>query len=159
MAHFTRSIAIIIGINQYQNGVPPLTTAVNDAFGVSQVLKADHGYRVVFMRDHQVTLANLKTLLVEKLPDYIQPDDRFLFYFAGHGLAFDGDEGPKGYLIPQDARLGDFSTYMPMTLKSMIPSLPLPCRHFLGIFDCCFAGAFRWSATRRLSPRFLKVIP
>jgi energy-coupling factor transporter ATP-binding protein EcfA2 len=24
----------------------------------------------------------------------------------------------------------------------------LPCRHFLGIFDCCFAGAFRWSATR-----------
>jgi hypothetical protein len=151
MAHFTRSIAIIIGINQYQNGVPPLTTAVNDAFGVSQVLKADHGYRVVFMRDHQVTLANLKTLLVDKLPHIIQPDDRFLFYFAGHGLAFNGDAGPEGYLIPQDATLGDSNTYLPMTLVH--DSLTaLPCRHFLGIFDCCFAGAFRWSATRRLTP-------
>ncbi len=151
MAHFTRSIAIIIGINQYQNGVPPLTTAVNDAFGVSQVLKADHGYRVVFMRDHQVTLASLKTLLVEKLPHIIQADDRFLFYFAGHGLAFNGDAGPEGYLIPQDATLGDSNTYLPMTL--IHDSLTaLSCRHFLGIFDCCFAGAFRWSATRRLTP-------
>jgi hypothetical protein len=26
--------------------------------------------------------------------------------------------------------------------------LELPCRHFLGILDCCFAGAFRWSSTR-----------
>ena len=24
----------------------------------------------------------------------------------------------------------------------------LPCRHFLAVFDCCFAGAFRWSSTR-----------
>jgi WD40 repeat protein len=28
----------------------------------------------------------------------------------------------------------------------------LPCRHFLGILDCCFAGAFRWSSTRKLIP-------
>ena len=151
MAHFNRSIAIIIGINQYQNGVPPLTTAVNDASDLSQVLKADHGYQVVFMRDHQVTLASLKTLLVEKLPTIVQPSDRVLFYFAGHGLAFNGDAGPEGYLIPQDATLGDSKTYLPMTLVH--DSLTaLACRHFLGIFDCCFAGAFRWSATRRLTP-------
>jgi hypothetical protein len=34
----------------------------------------------------------------------------------------------------------------------------LPCRHFLGIFDCCFAGAFRWSATRDVVPVPPKVI-
>ncbi|MEO1447682.1 MAG: AAA family ATPase, partial [Cyanobacteria bacterium J06635_11] len=27
----------------------------------------------------------------------------------------------------------------------------LPCRHFLAIFDCCFAGAFRWSSTRDIN--------
>ncbi|WP_232224167.1 nSTAND1 domain-containing NTPase [Mastigocladopsis repens] len=26
----------------------------------------------------------------------------------------------------------------------------LPCRHFLAVLDCCFAGAFRWSSTRDL---------
>lgn len=28
----------------------------------------------------------------------------------------------------------------------------LPCRHLLAIFDCCFAGAFRWASTRALAP-------
>jgi hypothetical protein len=30
--------------------------------------------------------------------------------------------------------------------------LQLPCRHFLGILDCCFAGAFRWSSLRKAIP-------
>lgn len=151
MTQFKRSIAIIIGVNQYQNGVPALKTAVNDAIAIGQVLKADHDYQVVLLRDQQVSLVTLRSLLTDKRPALVQPDDRVLFYFAGHGLAFNGDDGPEGYLIPQDAKLGDSTTYLPMTLVH--DSLTaLPCRHFLGIFDCCFAGAFRWSATRRLSP-------
>jgi uncharacterized caspase-like protein len=35
-----------------------------------------------------------------------------LFYFAGHGVALNGDDGPQGYLIPQDAKLGDTKTYL-----------------------------------------------
>jgi hypothetical protein len=31
MTDFTHSLAIIIGIDAYANGIPPLTTAVNDA--------------------------------------------------------------------------------------------------------------------------------
>ena len=151
MTQFKRSIAIIIGINQYQNGIPALKTAVNDATQLAQVLKADHGYQVVLLRDQQASLATLRSLLTDKLAALVQPDDRVLFYFAGHGLAFNGDEGPEGYLIPQDAKLGDSATYLPMTLVHD-GLTALACRHFLGIFDCCFAGAFRWSATRRLSP-------
>ncbi|PSR18879.1 hypothetical protein C8255_04985 [filamentous cyanobacterium CCP3] len=151
MAQFKRSIAIIIGVNQYQNGIPALKTAVNDATQLAHVLKADHGYQVVLLRDQQVSLATLRSLLTDKLPALVQPDDRVLFYFAGHGLAFNGDDGPEGYLIPQDAKLGDSATYLPMTLVHDALT-GLTCRHFLGIFDCCFAGAFRWSATRRLSP-------
>ncbi|MGD1929915.1 MAG: caspase family protein [Leptolyngbyaceae cyanobacterium] len=151
MASFNRNIAIVIGINQYQQGIPPLKTAVNDAYRLSQALKADHGYQIGLLCDQKVTLDTLRSLLLDKLPTYIQADDRFLFYFAGHGLAFNGDDGPEGYLIPQDAKLGDSSTYLPMT-EVHDALTALTCRHFLGIFDCCFAGAFRWSATRDLSP-------
>ncbi|NEQ58914.1 MAG: hypothetical protein F6K53_16555, partial [Moorea sp. SIO4A1] len=76
-------------------------------------------------------------------------NDRLLFYFAGHGVALNGDDGPAGYLIPQDAKLGDTNSYLPMT-KLHDALSQLPCRHFLGILDCCFAGAFRWSSTRDL---------
>lgn len=31
MTDFTRSLAVIIGIDAYANGIPRLTTAVNDA--------------------------------------------------------------------------------------------------------------------------------
>ncbi|MCG8363795.1 MAG: hypothetical protein MJA27_10755 [Pseudanabaenales cyanobacterium] len=40
------------------------------------------------------------------LPPLIETSDRLLFYFAGHGIALNGEDGPEGYLIPQDARLG-----------------------------------------------------
>jgi len=147
MAEFNRSIAIVVGINQYQNGVKPLRTAVSDATEISQVLKVDHGYHVSLLTDQQATLAMLRSLLANVLPKTIHPDDRLLFYFAGHGIAFNSDEGPEGYLIPQDAVLGESYTYLPMT-EVHDALTQLSCRHFLGIFDCCFAGAFRWSATR-----------
>lgn len=147
MVEFNRSIAIVVGINQYQNGVKPLRTAVSDATEISQVLKVDHGYHVSLLTDQQATLAMLRSLLANVLPKTVQPDDKLLFYFAGHGIAFNSDEGPEGYLIPQDAVLGESYTYLPMT-EVHDALTQLSCRHFLGIFDCCFAGAFRWSATR-----------
>lgn len=150
MVSFNRSIAIVIGINQYQYGIPKLKTASNDAYQLSRVLRADHDYQVNLLQDHAATKEVLCSLLTEKLHSYIGPNSRLLFYFAGHGIAFNGDEGPEGYLIPQDAKLGDSGTYLPMALVHEALTA-LPCHHFLGIFDCCFAGAFRWSGTRDIS--------
>ena len=62
-------------------------------------------------------------------------------------MALDGDDGPAGYLVPQDAQPDDPSSLLAMTdLHRWLTDLP--CRHMLAILDCCFAGAFRWAATR-----------
>ena len=94
------------------------------------------------------------------MPQIVTEKDCLLIYFAGHGIAkqasFDETkpgspetEGPVGYLIPQDARPEDEGTFLPM--QEMQKALEkLPCRHFLLILDCCFAGAFRWTSTRDL---------
>ncbi|MGB5712993.1 MAG: caspase family protein, partial [Waterburya sp.] len=101
------------------------------------------------MLDEKATLASCLRMLEEFLPSQIQSSDRLIFYFAGHGIALNGDDGPEGFLIPQDARLGDTRSYLPMVrLQKALNKLP--CRHFLTILDCCFAGAFRWSCTRKL---------
>ncbi|GAA6617020.1 caspase family protein [Scytonema sp. NUACC26] len=147
MSKFTRNLALIVGINDYVNGISPLQNAVNDAKKLVEILRDKHGYQVWECFDEGATLQPLKKFLLETLPQEVKSNDRLLFYFAGHGIALNGDDGPQGYLIPQDAKLGEIETYLPMTqVHESLNSLS--CRHFLGIFDCCFAGAFRWSATR-----------
>ncbi len=95
------------------------------------------------------TLSNFHKFLFHTLPEQVTENDRLVFYFAGHGVALNGDDGPAGYLIPKDAKLGDTNSYLPMT-KLHDAFIQLPCRHFLGILDCCFSGAFKWSSTRDL---------
>jgi WD40 repeat protein len=145
---FRMSHAVVIGINAYGDRIPQLRTAVNDASRIGQVLEAEFGYAVAVLTE-DVTLGKLKALLAENLPLKVQADDRLLVYFAGHGIALDGDDGPAGYLVPQDARPDDRQTFLPMTDVSGWLNR-LPCRHLLLVLDCCFAGAFRWSSTREL---------
>ncbi len=150
---FHRSIGVVIGIDQYVDGIPQLRTAVNDARRLGELLAGSHGYQVTALLDADASAARLTQLLTVDLPALVQPDDRVLFYFAGHGVARDGDEGPNGYLLPADARRGDDSTYLHMPLVHDA-LLALPCRHMLVVLDSCFSGAFRWSGTRDIMEEF-----
>jgi WD40 repeat protein len=151
MSNFEHSYALVIGINNYKNGISPLKTAVSDATEIARILETQHDYNVTLLLDEAATIGQLRQVLETELPNQIQVGDRFLFYFAGHGIALNGEDGPEGYLVPQGARLGNVSTYFPMSEVNKA-LLQLPCRHFLGILDCCFAGAFQWSSTRKAIP-------
>ena len=147
-AEFRRSLAVVIGINDYANGIPRLVTAANDARRVATILRDDFGYDVHLIAEG-ATRARLAALFADQLPAEVGEDDRLLIYFAGHGIALDGEDGPEGFLIPQDAQPEDKSTFLPMTAVHA-GLITLKCRHMLAILDCCFAGAFRWSSTRNL---------
>jgi WD40 repeat protein len=153
---FDISLAIVVGIDRYSHGITPLRTAVADARAIARTLQQHHGYQVICLLNEQAQLAQLESLITTKLPSLLTANSRLLLYFAGHGIAQNGDNGPVGYLIPQDATPGNIRSYLPMVaLHDALTSLP--CRHFLAILDCCFAGAFRWSSTRDidLSPQII----
>ncbi len=150
MTNFTRNIAITIGINNYKNdSIHTLQTAKLDAVKLADILETDHDYQVICITDEAATQEKLLILLETTLPEKeLTKSDRLLFYFAGHGVAFNGDNGPVGYLVPQDADLKSNDTLIPMRiLYQHLASLK--CRHLLVILDCCFAGTFRWSSTRK----------
>ena len=151
MLNFQHSYALVIGINSYSHGISSLKTAVSDATEIAHILESKYGYTVALLVDNAATLSQIRQVLETELPNQIQKGDRFLFYFAGHGIALNGEDGPEGYLVPQDAKSGSISTYLRMSEVNKA-LLQLPCRHFLGILDCCFAGAFRWSSTRQAIP-------
>ncbi|MBD2492296.1 caspase family protein [Aulosira sp. FACHB-615] len=168
---FHRNFAIIIGINNYQNSIRKLITAVPDALKLAEIIQKQHEnlkpqyqaqnkYEVQLLLNQRASLSQLKQLIadfkqgqitLERGKVTVTERDRLLFYFAGHGIALDAlenQEGPVGYLIPQDAISGDSSTYLPM--QELHDALnALPCRHLLAILDCCFAGAFRWASLKR----------
>ncbi len=168
---FHRNFAIIIGINNYQNSIRELKSAVPDALKLAEIIQKQHEnlkpqyqgenkYEVQLLLNQRASLSQLKQLIadfkqgeitLDKKKVTITESDRLLFYFAGHGIALDAlenQEGPVGYLIPQDAISGDSSTYLPM--QELHDALnALPCRHMLAILDCCFAGAFRWASVKR----------
>ncbi|HEY9633087.1 MAG TPA: caspase family protein [Coleofasciculaceae cyanobacterium] len=176
MAEFKRSLAVVIGINEYQD-YPKLQTARYDAERLAEILAIDHKYDYVILaaddtykeylkgqelpvkNKYQPTLNGLLNLLSKRLPAEIKPtqEDRLVFYFAGHGIPDDSDEGPKGYLVPLDGDSKKRDSLLPM--QQLYKSLEvLNCRHFIVILDCCFAGRFRYWSTTRKGRTFPRVI-
>ncbi|MGF1990140.1 MAG: caspase family protein [Nostoc sp. ZfuVER08] len=164
---FYRDLAVIIGINNYSNGIPELETPVPDAKKLAKILQENYQYEAQILLNEKATLKQLNFLLEDfkqktlRLPDktvQIEENDRLIFYFAGHGIVLrDGLENTdnlEGYIVPQDAR-GDIllQNNILLPMQDLHDALAqLPCRHLLIILDCCFAGAFRSSLYREIVP-------
>lgn len=151
MADQSHDWALIIGIDRYKLPIMSLKTAARCAEELARALETDHHFgRVILLRDEEATRPRIDRALEElEQPGTLGPEDRLLIYFAGHGLGPIDDADPcAGYLLPQDAdRDRPVETFLEMgTLRNRLCSLP--CRHLLVILDCCFAGAFRPTATR-----------
>jgi len=155
MTNFTRNLALAIGINQYQNGIAKLKTAKPDAEELADLLRDEYQYQVELITDdtdRKPTLKEFENLLTKWLPEKLQPpaeNNRLLFYFAGHGMSLESNDGPRGFLLPQNADPKKPESFLSMqVLHDAL--VALPCHHLLVILDCCFAGTFRWASTREM---------
>lgn len=137
--------AFLIGINDYQF-VTTLKTPVNDANALAKMLETQHQYLLHPVLENP-TKAALESF-INAMKDVVGADDACVFYFAGHGIALEDDKGMSGYIVPSDAKSNERDSLVPMSLLNDTFNL-LPCRHFLLILDCCFAGAIRWASSSR----------
>ena len=112
------------------------------------LLESRFGYEVILRCDGEATRESLRALLYEGLPHQMYKESRLLFYFAGHSVAQDSAEleGPRGFLVPQDAG-PTVDTHLPME-EVREALVGLPCRHLLVVLDCCFAGSFHSAGMR-----------
>ncbi|MFO0609143.1 MAG: caspase family protein [Polyangiales bacterium] len=151
--------ALVVGINAYDAQVGPLSGAVADARAVASVLSDERRtdrFEVTLLLDAEATRDGIRAAF-QALRARLEraPDARVLIYYAGHGVSAtasdDVSADTPGYFLPQDARVGDAGTYLSMAeVREALDALP--CHHLLLVLDCCFAGAFRWLATRAAAP-------
>jgi len=57
---FKLNLAVVVGINDYQNGVPQLGTARQDAEAIATILETDYKYEVHLFTEDQATAQKLK---------------------------------------------------------------------------------------------------
>ncbi|RPD39008.1 caspase family protein [Chitinophaga barathri] len=142
MFSFAAHKAFIIGISDYDS-FTSLQTPLQDGRELAKLLRRQ---QFAVKELYNATRQELTDFLEEMRTD-IQPDDRVILYYAGHGMARDHANRPEGWLIPRDGQK-DVASFVSMEWLSSIINA-LPCRHFLLLLDCCFAGAFRWSSGLR----------
>ena len=148
MSELPQGYALVIGINEYRGSISSLQSAAKDASAISSALKDDHEYKVTCLLDEDASAEVIYDQIENVLPSSMDSDSAFLLYFAGHGVARgDGSEGPKGFLLPQDATTGEQESWVSMErVRKALEAYPN--RHLLIVLDCCFAGSFRWTSTR-----------
>jgi len=102
-ARYTKSKALVIGINKYLLW-PHLEYAVSDAQEVGEILK-DKNFDVKWLLNEKATKKNIEQE-INRLINNTDVNSRIFLYFAGHGQTEDTPNGgEKGYIVPVDADL------------------------------------------------------
>ena len=136
---YSKSYALVIGIDNYSAGWPRLGQAVKDARSVARALEGQ-GFEVTLK-------TNLKASGLEKaFKDFFilkgaDPDARLFVWFAGHGHT---DQQGEGYLIPSDGALERSRVRFlrtALSLRRFGEFMRLArSKHVFTVFDSCFAG-------------------
>lgn len=132
--------ALIVGINHYANS--PLTGCVNDATVIQQLISKHGNDTINFHCKLMVSDGKQQTITLRKLREQLQhlfqdPDERVLFYFAGHGY----EDNLGGYLVTQDAQR--YAEGLALSELLAMANNALRSRRIqevILILDCCHAG-------------------
>ncbi len=142
---YTKSYALLIGVSRYTNGWSSLPGVEDDIQAVGEVLQSQ-GFDVKFVRDPDD--GQLREAFANFVNQYgLEPDNRLLFYFAGHGHTMKQSYGGEmGYIVPKNApnpdnnRNGFLIKALDMQEMAVIAKR-IQSKHALFLFDSCFSGS------------------
>ena len=157
---YPRSYALVVGVDQAGSEWAPLDSAHKDAMMVSDHLKM-RGFEVTLLLGENSTKSDILRNLQTVLPEKITENDRFIFFFAGHGQTqLNAKQMKMGYIVPTDGQMtkgkDQWHTYISMRELRSIITENIPSKHTLLLFDSCFSGLmFTRGGLRRpnLGPR------
>lgn len=155
--HYGASRALVIGIDKYKNA-PPLLYAVSDAVAVRDVLIDDFKFLpsgITLLLDDEANKQTILKAFLQFAHDDVSLDDRVVVFFAGHGHTRTGSRGEIGYLVPHDADMADFSTFIRWDELTRNADL-IRAKHVLFIMDACYGGLALVRTVGPGSTRFLK---
>src|SRR5439155_7775133 len=111
---------------------------------------------VHLLKGEQATLGNIRRELEVWLPSVVQPVDRVVVYFAGHGLVKDG----KGYLAAWDLDPDNpQTTGYPMAALGDVLANRIKARWKVLLTDACHSGKINAETTNETVDSGLRNLP
>ncbi len=154
---YSNSWALVIGINKYAH-TSPLNYATNDAKVIASTLIDRFAFpkeNVSLLLNEAATHTAIKTSFLSFADTKkIQPNDRIIVYFAGHGLTLAGKRGEVGFLVPSDGNPDNVATLMRWDEFTRNADL-VPAKHIFFLMDACYGGLMLQRAPSFGSMRFL----
>jgi Caspase domain/Domain of unknown function (DUF4384) len=106
-----RKLALLVGINKYENGINPLNGCVNDVLLQKNLLIHRFGFNpndIKILIDEQATRQGILTAFEQHLINQAKPGDTVVFHFSGHGSQVadpdkDNPDGLNSTLVPIDS--------------------------------------------------------
>jgi formylglycine-generating enzyme required for sulfatase activity len=142
---YRESHALLIGESRYTRGWPNLESVPRELDLLEAALK-EEAFQVV--KRLNLTGQALRDAFVQFIRRYGRaPDNRLLFYFAGHGYTLERGWGREmGYIVPTDAPSPEKD---PNGFKDNAVSMgqvltwarDIDAKHALFVFDSCFSGS------------------
>jgi hypothetical protein len=137
---FNKSYALVIGIGDYDYW-KHLEAPAFDAIRFKKFLVENAGFDyVVTLTQEKATLERIRRLMIDVFPNLLQKNDRFLFYFSGHGTQRKIGGRTIGYLPLKNSRKQGYANMIDMDEISKWSSLLAHARQSLFILDACFSG-------------------
>ena len=136
---FNKSYALLLGVSNYTH--MEKLSLVNDDLKKMQEFLLARGFHVVRVQNEKLTLANLRSP-----QDYftakINPNDRLLVYFAGHGVPQMVHGRVRGYLALMNAPAsGELGRGDAIAMDDFVEWTDrVSAKHLLVLIDACFSG-------------------
>lgn len=138
---FGKSYALVIGIGDYDK-YGKLSAPALDALRFRDFLKDEAAFdHIITLTDEKATRSRIENLMEQGFPDQIQPNDRFLFYFSGHGETRTfSDKTKRGYLVLKSSNRKTWDEMIDMPRVHQWVQNVGHARHTLVVIDACFSG-------------------
>jgi hypothetical protein len=134
-----KKVALLIGVSQYETGLPPLLAAPNDVEAMRRVLldPSMGGFDEVnpLIDPDPVTMQ----IAIGKLLRGCKREDLALLFFSGHGITNDDGRLYLTTRITDEAAFKETSVPASFVHDVMNDSR---CKRQVVILDCCYSGAF-----------------
>lgn len=137
-------IALLIGVSEYGEGIPPLSSALNDVGAMERVLQNPNlgGFEQVERLLNPDAIAMRKA--IQKLFKEVNKDDLVLFFFSGHGILGQDNLNLEDhlYLATRNTAKDDFEATAIDASFIQKQSNNCYAKRQVLILDACYSGAY-----------------
>ena len=146
----SRKLALLIGINEYTGGIPPLFGCMSDVEMQYELLRHRYGFNesdIIKLTDdtkEKPTRNNILRAFEEHLIKQAKPGDTVIFHYSGHGALitdpdpYNPENKTNGTIIPVDATYESRNDIMGKTI--FLLSSQIKTDNYTMILDSCHSG-------------------